>query len=59
MPACNVRFGSKADIVGCQLDVRFTPKSGRRLAKLGSFCNYVRGGQLLLAAVAGPFCFGT
>jgi hypothetical protein len=24
----NVRFGSKADIAGCQADVRFNPKSG-------------------------------
>jgi hypothetical protein len=24
----NVRFGSKADILGYQRDVRFTPKSG-------------------------------
>jgi hypothetical protein len=26
--AADVRFGSKADIVRCQADVRFTPKSG-------------------------------
>jgi hypothetical protein len=26
--AANVRFGSKADIAGDQLNVRFTPKSG-------------------------------
>jgi hypothetical protein len=28
--ARHVRFGSKADIVGCQRDVRFTPKSGHQ-----------------------------
>ena len=26
----NVRFGSKADIVACPMNVRFTPRSGRR-----------------------------
>src|SRR5262249_38756769 len=31
----NVRFGSKADIVGYQRDVRFAPKSGHRLRVSG------------------------
>ena len=26
----NVRFGSKADILRCGIDVRFTPKSGHQ-----------------------------
>jgi hypothetical protein len=32
----DVRFGSKADILEFQRDVRFTPKSGHRLGALGS-----------------------
>lgn len=31
--AADVRSGSKADISACQLDVRFTPKSGHRPAR--------------------------
>jgi len=31
----NVRFGSKADIGGHQINVRFTPKSGHRFRMLG------------------------
>jgi hypothetical protein len=31
----NVRFGSKADIVGYQRNVRFTPKSGHQLSQSG------------------------
>ena len=29
----NVRFGSKADIAAPPINVRFTPKSGHRLAR--------------------------
>jgi hypothetical protein len=31
----NVRFGSKADIVGYERDVRFTPESGHCRATVG------------------------
>jgi len=30
----NVRFGSKADIPACAINVRFTPKSGHQLSAL-------------------------
>src|SRR5262249_62103838 len=33
-PRPNVRFGSKADITALVINVRFTPKSGHRIARL-------------------------
>jgi len=41
----HVRFGSKADILGYQRDVRFTPKSGHRLSVLRCPLSAKKGGQ--------------
>jgi hypothetical protein len=40
-PICDVRFGSLADILACQNDVRFAPNSGRpqRMSAKGTLVN--------------------
>ena len=40
-PTVNVRFGSLADILACQNDVRFAPNSGRpqRMSAKGTLVN--------------------